>query len=255
MLALHDVADLAKEIRHRPTFFEHFDGVKVDWTYLLARDPEQLQRDRLWLDRQKLRVAVDFMPGLNDFPDLTLMDILPINYARSVAQMDNVLDKMKLIGATNAIIGTHMPPELGATPEKIDLSFARGLTSLCQRAKARSVTLLMENRPGRWRGDVPDILHIIDATRADNLKFALNTTDAANVPDAIMLAGNRLGMVLVSAPSQNIPLTQGPIAEGGVNINALKNLKVPVVLDAEYASPDEEFRDEQILWGEPATAN
>jgi hypothetical protein len=100
---------------------------------------------------------------------------------------------------------------------------------------------------------VPDILRIIDATQADNLKFALNT--AANVPDAIALAGNRLGMVLVSAPSQNIPLTQGPIANGDVNINALKNLKVPVVLDAEYASPDEEFRDEQILWGEPATAN
>jgi hypothetical protein len=255
MLALHDVADLAKEIRRRPTFFEHFDGVKVDWTYLLARDPEQLQRDRQWLDRQKLRVVVDFTPGLNDFPDLTLMGILPINYARSVAQMDNVLDKMKLIGATNAIIGTHMPPELGATPEKIDLSFARGLSSLCKRAKARGVTLLMENRPGRWRSDVPDILRIIDATRADNLKFALNTADAANVPDAIALAGNRLGMVLVSAPSQNIPLTQGPIANGDVNINALKNLKVPVVLDAEYASPDEEFRDEQILWGEPAAAN
>lgn len=255
MLALHDVADLAKEIRRRPTFFEHFDGVKVDWTYLLARDPEQVKRDRLWLDRQKLRVVVDFTPGLNDFPDLTLMDILPINYARSVAQMDNVLDKIKLIGATNAIIGTHMPPELGATPEQINHSFARGMTNLCQRAKVRGVTLLIENRPGRWRGDVPDILRIIDETKADNLKFALNTATAANVPNAIAQAGSRLAMILVSAPAKNIPLTQGPVADSGVNLKTLNTVKVPVVLDANYASPDAEFRDVEILWGEPAAAN
>jgi len=253
MLALHDVADLAKEIRRRPTFFEHFDGVKVDWTYLLQRDSEQVKRDRQWLDRQKLRVVVDFSPGLNDFPDLTLMDILPINYARSVAQMDDVLDKMKLMGATNAIIGTHMPPELGATPEQINRSFARGLTSLCDRAKARGITLLMENWPGRWRGNVPDILRIIDETKADNLKFALNTA-TASVPDAIGLAGNRLGLVLVSAPFKNIPLTQGPVANGDVNIKALKAVQVPLVLDADYASPDEEFKDVQALWGDPASA-
>jgi len=74
------------------------------------------------------------------------------------------------------------------------------------------------------------------------------------VPDAIGLAGNRLGLVLVSAPFKNIPLTQGPVANGDVNIKALKAVQVPLVLDADYASPDEEFKDVQALWGDPASA-
>lgn len=250
MLALHNISDLGEAVRSRPTFFEHFDGVKVDWTYLLRRDPEQVKRDRTWLDRQKLRVVVDFTPGLNDFPDLTLMDVLPANYAASVKQIDNVLDKMKLMGATNALIGTHMPPELGATPEQIEKSFMRGLTCLCQRAKSRGITLFLENRAGHWRGDVPNILLIIDATKADNLKFALNTA-SAHIPPAMALAGKRLGMVLASAPVGNIGLTQGPIAHGSVDIAALQAVKVPLVLDADYANPDEEFRDVQALWGGP----
>ncbi len=253
LLALSDITDIGKEIRRRPTFFEHFDGVKVDWTYLLRRDPGQVQRDRLWLDRQKLRVVVDFTPGLNDFPDLTLMDVLPVNYAASLAQIDNVLDKMKMMGATNALIGTHMPPELGFTPENLDRSFARGLTRLCDRAKARGITLFLENRSGRWRGKVPDILRIIEATKADNLKFALNT-DTADVPGAIALAGNRLGLVLVSAPFRNIALSQGPVSNRGVDIQALQSVKVPLVLAADYAGPDEEFQDVQALWGGRAPA-
>jgi hypothetical protein len=241
-LALHDLSDLGEEIRRRPTFFEHFDGVKVDWTYLSRRDPAQVKSDRKWLERQKLHVVVDFTSGLNDFPGLTLMDVLPPAYAASVVQMDDVLDKMKLAGISEAIIGTHMPPELGATPEEINRSFARGLESLCRRAAARGITLCLENQPGRWRGGVPDILHIIDGIQADNLRFALNASDT-DVADAIARAGNRLAIVLVS----------GAGAAGGRDLAALKTLPVPIVLDAAGTGADDVFRDVQALRNDAAT--
>ena len=100
---------------------------------------------------------------------------------------------------------------------------------------------------------MPDILRIIEATKADNLKFALNTA-TADVPGAIALAGNRLGLVLVSTPFQNIALSQGPVSNRGVDIQALQSVKVPLVLAADYANPDEVFRDVQALWGGPAPA-
>ena len=251
LLALRGISDLREEILRRPTFFEHFDGVKLDWTYLLRRDSEQVKRDRPWLERQQLRVVVDFTSGLNHFPDLTLLDLLPASYADSVARMDDVLAKMKLAGVTNAVIATHMTPEFGATPEQVEASFKRGLRDLCRRAKERGIILHLQNRTGRWHGSVPEVLRLIDELGADNLRFALNTS-CADVKDSLKQAGDRLGMVLVSAPDRLVPEIQRPVRNSGVDLSALRTLKVPVVLDGEYAGPDDVFKDVTAVWGPPA---
>jgi hypothetical protein len=251
LLALRGISDLREEILRRPTFFEHFDGVKLDWTYLLRRDSEQLKRDRLWLERQQLRVVVDFTSGLNHFPDLTLLDLLPVPYAGSVAQMDDVLAKMKLAGVTNAIIATHMPPEFGATPEQVEESFKRGLRDLCRRAKERGITLHLQNRTGRWHGSVPEVLRLIEDLGADNLRFALNTS-CADVKGSLARAGDRLGMILASAPGKSTPEMQRPVSEGAVDCTAFKSVWAPVVLDGEYAGPDDVFKDVTAVWGPPA---
>ena len=248
LLALRGISDLREEILRRPTFFEHFDGVKLDWTYLLRRDSAQLKRDRPWLERQQLRVVVDFTSGLNHFPDLTLLDLLPASYADSVTRMDDVLTKMKLAGANDAIIATHMAPEFGATPEQVEESFQRGLRDLCRRAKERGITLHLQNRAGRWRGSVPEILRLIDKAGADNLRFALNTA-CADVRHALAQAGDRLGLVLASAPGRALPEMQRPFSEGGVDLAVLEKVPVPVVLDGEHAGPDDVFRDVKALWG------
>ena len=251
LLALRGISDLREEILRRPTFFEHFDGVKLDWTYLHRRDAQQVKRDRPWLELQQLRVVVDFTSGLNHFPDLTLLDLLPASYADSVAWMSDVLAKMKLAGSTDAIIVTHMAPEFGATQGQVEESFKRGLRDLCRRAKAQGITLHLQNRAGRWHGSVPEILHLIDELGADNLRFALNMS-CADVKDSLSRAGDRLGMILASAPGKSAPEMQRPVSEGGVNCTAFKSVRVPVVLDGEYAGPDEVFKDVTAVWGPPA---
>jgi hypothetical protein len=250
LLALRGISDLREEVLRRPTFFEHFDGVKLDWTYVLRSDPEQLKRDRPWLERQQLSLVVDFTPGLNHFPDLTLLDLLPAPYADSVARMDDVFAKMEMAGITHAVIGTHMPPEFGATPEQVEASFKRGLRDLCRRAKERGITLDLQNRTGRWRGSVPEILRLIDELGADNLRFALNTS-CAEVTDSLKQAGERLGLVLVSAPDRRLPEIQQPAGSSGMDLSALRALTVPVVLDGDYAGPDEVFKEVTAVWGPP----
>jgi len=56
----------------RPTFFEHFDGVKVDYEYFYMRDPKQLQREQDWLNKQGVRVVVDFSRKSTIIPILPL---------------------------------------------------------------------------------------------------------------------------------------------------------------------------------------
>lgn len=251
LLALRGISDLREEVLRRPTFFEHFDGVKLDWTYLLRRDAEQLKRDRPWLEHQRLRVVVDFSSGLNHFPDLTLLDLIPASYADSVSRIDGVLAKMKLAGFTNAVIATHMTPEFGATPEQIEASFKRGLSDLCRRAKECGIILHLQNRAGRWHGSVTEVLRLIDELGADNLRFACNIS-RADVKDSLKQAGDRLGMVLVSAPDRSVPEIQQPVSMRGLDLGVLRTLKVPVVLDGEYAGPDDVFKDVTAVWGPPA---
>ena len=129
----------------------------------------------------------------------------------------------------------------------------RGLRDLCRRAKTQRITLYLQNRAGRWRGSVPEILQLIDDVGADNLRFALNTA-CADVRDALTQAGDRLGMVLAAAPSKVLPEMQRPVSEGGVDLSALKTLNLPVVLDGEYAGPDDVLRDVKALWDTPNNA-
>jgi sugar phosphate isomerase/epimerase len=194
---------------------------------------------------------VDFTSGLDHFPDLTLYDLQPASYAESMAEIENVFDKMKLMGATEAVIATHMAPELGASAGQIKTSFTNGLRSLCDQAKARGITLYLQNRADRQRGSVPEVLALISEVGADNLRFALNTS-RINIREAISQAGDRLGLVLASAPGPTVPSAQAPLSDGGVDLGALKGLQVPVVLDAVYTQPDEVFRDVKALWGNEA---
>jgi hypothetical protein len=247
LLALRNIADVREEIQRRPTFFEHFDGVKVDWTYLLRRDNGQMEVDRRWFERQKLRVLVDFTPDMNDFPGLTLMDALPESYADSVKQIDNVLGKMQAGGITEAIICTHMPPELGVTPQQIHDSFERGIGDLCKRAQARGITIYLENETGHWMDKVPETLHVIDEVAAPNLRFALNASHV-NLSEALAQAGSRLALVLASAAGKDVPPAQMPLSSAAVDKAVWNSIHAPVVLDADYPDSDTLYRDIQALW-------
>lgn len=110
--------------------------------------------------------------------------------------------------------------------------------------------LHLQNRTGRWHGSVPEILRLIDDLGADNLRFALNTS-CADVKDSLKQAGDRLGLVLASAPGKLVPEMQRPVWEGQVDVTALRALKAPVVLEGEHIGPDDVFLDVQVVWGAP----
>ena len=248
ILALRKIDDLQEEILRLPTFFQYFDGVKLDWKYLLRRDREQIERDRPWLERQKVRILVDFSSGLNHFPDLTLLNANKNHYKQSVAMIDNVLDKMESLGAKDAIICPHMLPEVGVSTEEARGMLIDGIRDLCRRADERDITLhikYLRSRP--MAHSAHEALSLIEEIGAKNLFLALNTSVDGDLKTVFPVVGNKLGLVLLSAPGTETPEMQLPLHYGGIDLQALQSLHVPLILDADYRNFDEIYLDVKAL--------
>jgi hypothetical protein len=256
-LALRGEGSIQERILARPTFFQHFDGVKVDWTSLLARDRRQIERERGWLERQQARVAVDFSPGLNFYPDLTLLDTLPSRYEASAALIDDVLDKMALLGARDAVFCLHRKPENHCDDARAEARFLAGACDLCDRAARRGVTLHLQHHPHKWRGRAEEMLAFVGQVGAPNLRFALNTGHCRmlgeDLADTLARAGDRLGMILISAPRRDrfgqVYDAHAPAHDAGLDLAPLRaRPQVPQALDAIYPTQDDEYLDCLAAW-------
>jgi hydroxypyruvate isomerase len=255
MLAICGAGELKEAILAMPTFFQHFDGVKVDWSYLHARDIEQLRREAGWLARQKLRIAVDFSSGLNLYPGLTLLDTLEFRYEESVAAIDGVLDKMPALGASAAIISLHRLPENHCPRQRGEERFRACVGALCDRAAERDITLMLQHHPSKHRPGAAATVEFIAALGRGNLSFALDLAHVLQcgegLAETLALAADRLGAVLLSAPVTDLfgqPYdAHAPLHTADADLSPLAALTVPQILDARYTSWDEVYQDLRAL--------
>jgi len=257
LLALRGRESIQEQILARPSFFQHFEGVKVDWTYLRDRDAGQLERERGWLERQRVRLMVDFSPGLNFYPDLNLLDNLAPRYQESKAAMDDVLAKMERLGAREAVICLHRIPENQCDGERAAALFLSGVRDLCARAGPRGITLYLQAHPHKWLGGkTAGVIEFIAQVGAPNLRFALNTGHAAMsgeaVAEAWQAAGERLGLVLLCAPGRDLfdqaYDSHAPLAGSGLDLGPVRGSAVGQVLDGDYQDQDQEYLDCLAAW-------
>jgi hypothetical protein len=250
-LALRGIPDLKEAILARPTFFQHFDGVSLDWTYIRDRDRSRLEYEHGWLARQKLQIIVDFSHGLNFYPDLTLLDTLLFRYEESVAAIDDCLDKMAALEATQAVFSLHRIPENHCDGPRANDRFLAGVKDLCRRAAQKGGTIYLQAHPHKWYSSTKDMIEFIEKVGAENLRFALNTGHAmmaGETPaESVSIAGNLLGMVLFSVPKADSFGQKYdahlPIHTAQIDLAPLKDVKGIKVLDAGYLSWDETYQD------------
>ncbi|MDE0448098.1 MAG: TIM barrel protein [Spirochaetaceae bacterium] len=256
LLALRGPGSVQEEILRRPTFFEHFDGVKMEWRYLRDRDPGRLRDEQDWLARQRVRAVVDFSRDLNLFPGLTLLDAYPPHYAASVAAIDGVLAKMRLCAARDAVIAVHRRPENHWTDERARAEFAVRIGELCRRAADHGVTLHLQTDHWKRLPDAAAVLDLVAEIGQPNLRYALNVGHlwpGAELPDEmIALAGERLGAVLLSAPrvdsAGQVYDAHLPVHGSGIDPAPLSAAgDVLFIFDAIYPDWDAEYLDAQAL--------
>jgi sugar phosphate isomerase/epimerase len=129
--------------------------------------------------------------------------------------------------------------------------FLAGVRDLCRRAAQKGITLYLQTHPHKWYSRTKERIEFIEKVNAENLRFALNTGHIAmageKTAECVAAAGNLLGLVLLSA-SKVDSFGQKydahlPIHTAEVDLAPIKKVKVIKVLDADYPTWDDAYRD------------
>ena len=254
-LPLPRARSIKEEVLSRPGFFEQFDGVSVDWRYVREREKAALEAEAGWVRRQGLRVHVDLSSGVNLYPGLRLIDNLGADYTNSMAAVTDVLAKMPILGARDLVFSLHRHPENNFSGEQTQQAFERTLRLLAVEARGRGVTLHLRLAPRKPPWSLEEALKLLERVGAPNLRVAPSVAlldgDPSRLADAVTRAKGKADIWLVGAPRRDITGrvwdTHAPLAEGGGFELARRWFALapalPVLLDVNYTSPEEESRD------------
>ncbi len=247
LLALRGIRSIKEAVLARPTFFQHFDGVMVDWRDVSGRDAN-------WIRLQKLRLVVDLTSGLNLFPDLRIIDNVRVDYQASMETIDDVLAKMKLLGAGDMVLSLHRVPENNITREEAWTAFEGSVREICRRAAAQGVTVHLRMSFGKPPHTLKEAVDFVRRVGAVNLRIAPATAlliaDKTNPQETAQSVKGILGLWLAATPRFDIMgrlwSAHGSISGDGRVFEYLKAAPSDVVLDAIYEDQDEEYRDARM---------
>lgn len=257
ILPLREGRSIQEALLRRPTFFEHFDGVHVDWRYVHTRQKSGLQDEGAWLTRQGVRVLIDMTSGLNLYPDLRLVNNDEAESARSDSLFADVLDKMPALGARDLIVSLHRMPENNFTWEQTRASFISSLRALCEQAAAMDVTVHLRITIKA----IPEPSGMVELARevgASNLRLAPSLAllrhqqaDPHALPDGF---AELVDLWCVALPAYdtggtlytlNAPLATDPDAAAGLRAFTQLAPDAPLLLDSmpdDWAAAYEEVR-------------
>lgn len=268
LLTLRHATSIKEEILARPTFFEHFDGVCVDWSYLHEREKAELRRESHWLKRQGTRIIVDLSSGVDLYPTLRLIDNLPEDYAASMSAVKDVLAKMEILGARDLILSLHRHPENNFTDDQTREAFTATLKGLANQAAERGITLYLRIGFGKPPRNVAEGLEWLARVNAPNLRLALSIASLEQAPpsaEAATRLKDKLGFWLVAASRRD---AAGKVWDMHAPVHLQDRTEylakwlalspsTPTVLDALLTNQDEEYLEAVTLnqaLAQPATA-
>ncbi len=259
ILTLNNINSIKEAVLARPTFFEHYDGVVIDWNYLLKREKDALRNESGWINRQGLRVVVDISSGINLYPDLRLIDNDADEYAKSMKVIDDILRKMEILQSRDLMLSLHRFPENNFTTEQTWNSFDKTLKEICAVADNKSITVHLRMSPNKPPWNLEEAVNFLKRVDAPNLRLAPSTANLlsknADIKKITDILQNRIGFWLIGAPaydisgrlwSANAPLTDFK------EIDKLRKIlsaapDAPILFDVNYGSLDEEYLDSQTL--------
>ena len=274
-MALH-LRHISHSIRHeillRPTFFQHYDSVVVDYSYLITKDEDFLMKESQWLTQQNVTVCIDASPSIDLFPKLRLVDNALIPFEQSLKSLLRLMNKMVILGSSNLILSLHHIPEDGTTPSKTLSSFNTTLHMLLDSASQLGIQLHMQDAIKNPLGDELLLALWLDVWGLDAIKIVLNTAILLDqeLPEKLIM--QRSSLLLINAPSfdivgtrysVNTPLSQADSFTQTQLQTLVKKIcsfrgycpyskssavvEYPLVLDGSFSNTDEEYLDVKFL--------
>jgi hypothetical protein len=177
----------------------------------------------------------------------------------SLAAIEDVMGKMEVLSAQDLILSLHRYPENNFTEEQTWQSFKKTLRHLCERAGRREVTVHLRVSVGKPPGDVEKALDFVGRVGAANLRLAPSTAfllaTKTDLQEATRLLESQVGLWLVGTPQIDLA---GQVWNGNARIRGYQDSQrlakilaiapgAPLVFDALYKNPDEEYQDAKSL--------
>jgi hypothetical protein len=258
-LPLRGTVKIQDEILTRPTFFQHYDGVTVDWKYLADHEKSTLKQEAGWLGLQKVRILVDMTSGINLFPDLRIVNNIEPEYKQSVARILDVVAKMEILGAHDLIIPLQRYVENNISREATWKSYDTTMAKICHEAESSNIMVYLRMTPNRPPSNLVEAMQFIKRLGAPNLKLAPSTalfldskTDPKGITSEMI---KHIGMWIVNTPGYDLEGLRwnayGPIAgsnrDDEIAAFIRLNPTVPIMTDAPYVNQDQEYLDALAL--------
>lgn len=201
----HVELSIRREILIRPMFFQHYDSVVIDYSYLITKDDEFLSSERVWLTTQGVTVYVDATPSIDLFPTLRLTDDSHDLYNESMTALTTLITKMNVLGSRNLVISLHLFPG-DQTKETTIEQFNNTLHYINNNAKLLNITLHLLDTPKNQYELMP-MSRWLDNYGLSSIKFVLNLARLivygySYKYDAII--SSRTSMVYINAPGWDL---------------------------------------------------
>ncbi len=259
-LTLRNISSVKEEILLRPTFFQHYDRVIIDWKYLYEKETAVLSNESGWIRQQGLKLIVDLSSGINLFPDLRMINNDSIEYLRSLKVIKSVLDKMSILGAEDLIICAHRSVENNFSNEQFSESLKNTLRDLCLYAGRLKININFRMTQGRNPGNTEQIYNLLKEVNEPNFYAtpvsSLILADKQGFEKNLgLLKDLKCRMVLLAAPEEDIYNTlwntNKPIIDFPDKLGLRQILSAlsgtAMVMDGLYDSQDEEYLDIRTL--------
>ncbi len=255
-LNLRNISSIKEEILLRPTFFQHFDRVVIDWKYLMEKEKPILANESGWMKQQGLKLMVDFSSGINLFPDLRLVSNDSLEYLKSMGTIKSVIDKMVQLGANDLIINTHRSIENNFTSKQFDESMNSGVKEICHYAAKYKINVNLRMSLGRNDATLVQLSEMVRSINEPNLFVAPSMAIILNNPEEFeknlaLLKGMKVRICLIAAPEKDIYGTLWNINKPVNSFSDKKALKQflqtnpesALIMDGLYNGPDAEYSD------------
>ncbi len=255
-LYLRGEMSIKEAILARPTFFQHYDGVTVDWRDIYRLSKEEVIYQANWIRCQKLDMTIDFSSGINLFPDLCLIHNDEANFKRSITAIKETIEKGSIFGVKTILLKTHRTPENNYSGQKTTLDIVETLRDICRFAAEREMTVALRIEKNATINSLTAASEVIEKVGEPNFGLAptlliLKEADVKSLEKTkkkiirILIAGSLFDENNESVWTEHVPLAIIPNKEW-VEIYRSFNDR-PIIYDAVYKSIDEEYRDTQCL--------
>lgn len=210
ILAVKDFSTIEQQITLNPTFFDKFDGIKVDWAEFKNIDKNMLQSVKAWLKRHNLKVIVDFSSGFSS-GQLTLNYSTNASsaYYKTIAMVTDILDKMTAISSAKDIV-------ISSDGQTANNLAVQALSDIAGKAAIIGAKLHYADSTNQ------KAIQMVNQINLSNLFVKLNATGDYN--SDIANAGAKLGIIYAQVGNGTVDYS------GFVNASAIK------VLDKLYAA-------------------